>query len=597
MDTKEVERANLRWRDLELLQEHYAKFEDFLYDVITELMNFTCTDIQLDMAQFLETGPKYKMLQAQRGQAKTTITACYAVWRLIHDPTTRVLVVSAGSTMATEVANWVIQILMYMPELECLRPDTTAGDRSSVQAFDVHWHLKGPEKSPSVACVGLTSNMQGKRADILIADDIESTKNSQTATQRERLAHLTRDFSSICMDGDIIYLGTPQNNDSVYNGLPGRGFVIRVWPGRYPTFAEEENYCGTLAPIITNRLQQDPTLRTGGGPTGNRGKPVDPVLLGEDVLTAKEIDQGPAYFQLQHMLDTRLADEDKYPLKTRNIVFMRIPVQHAPTIINWANSGDSRILPPQGYPLQDRYYRASGFGQEFSDFTGTHMYVDPAGGGRNGDETAYAISKCLAGRVFLVDAGGIPGGLELDKLKMLTSIAVLWKPDQVDIEKNFGNGALSNVWTPLLIKEHPCSIEDVWENGQKELRIIDILEPLLGSQRLVVEEDLIKKDWASVQRYPTELKSTYSLFFQLSRMTRDRKSLIHDDKLDAVAGTCRHWLDHLKLDADKVAAKIKQDNYRKLVSDPLGNGRPVPGMTPDGVGGLANCLDKFRRGF
>ena len=103
------------------------------------------------------------MIQAQRGQAKTTITACYAVWRIIHEPSTRILIVSSGDTMATEIANWVIQIIKNMDELKCLRPDKSAGDRESVKAFDVHFALKGPEKSPSIACMGITSNMQGKR--------------------------------------------------------------------------------------------------------------------------------------------------------------------------------------------------------------------------------------------------------------------------------------------------------------------------------------------------------------------------------------------------------------------------------------------------
>lgn len=190
--------AEKKWEELRLLQEHYKRFEDFLYDVITELLGFQCTEIQEDIAKFIAYGPKYLMVQAQRGEAKTTITACYAVWSLIHDPTTRIFILSAGSDLAQQISNWILQIIRNMPELECLRPDTQHGDRDSVKAFDVHWMLKGPEKSPSVACVGITSNIQGYRADILIADDIESSQNSKTAVMREQLAQLTKDFTSIC---------------------------------------------------------------------------------------------------------------------------------------------------------------------------------------------------------------------------------------------------------------------------------------------------------------------------------------------------------------------------------------------------------------
>jgi hypothetical protein len=588
--------AAKRWKDIELLQEHYAKFTDFLRDVNEEVLGFNCTDIQLDIAEFLESGPKYKMVQAQRGQAKTTITACYAVWRLIQNPRTRILVISAGDTMATQISFWIIQIIQNMPELKCLRPDTTAGDRSSVKGFDVHHTLKGYDKSPSVACLGITSNMQGFRADVLIADDIESAKNSQTAVQRERINHLTRDFVSICASGDIIYLGTPQNNDSMYNSLPSRGFTVRVWPGRYPTNEELPNYKEFLAPLIAQRIANDPSLQTGGGPSGSRGKPIDPVLLGEDALTAKEIDQGRAYFQLQHMLDTKLMDEDRYPLKCKDLVFMSTAGERTSLSFNWSRTNDRRIYPPQGFPLQESFYEATPAGEEYGFYTGKMMYVDPAGGGKNGDEIAYAVTYFLAGRVYLRDAGGIPGGYTEDRLRALNEVVLKHKPNTIQIEKNYGNGAFKQIWWPYLNKEletigHKCGIEEVWETGQKELRIIDTMEPIISSQRLIVDPEILKKDWELVQKYPAEKRATYSLFFQLSRLTRDKRSLIHDDRLDAVSGACRYWVEALALDAAKVAAKIKNDNYARLMKDPLGSGRPLPGTKSNTL----NAFAKFRR--
>lgn len=401
--------ANKRWNDLTKLQEHYARFGDFYYDISTEILGFECTDIQMDIAEYIETGPLYRMVQAQRGEAKTTITACYSVWRIIHNPRTRILILSAGDTVATQIASWVVQIIRNTPELECLRPDTSEGDRSSVKAFDVHHTLKGFDKSPSIACLGITSNMQGFRSDILIADDVESKKNSLTALQREKLRDLTRDFASICSTGDIIYLGTPQTTDSVYNSLPSRGFDIRIWPGRYPTAEELPNYGSYLAPIVSSRIANDPSLQTGGGPLGDRGKPVDPALISEAKLTAKEIDQGKAYFQLQHMLDTKLMDADRYPLKNKDIIFMHVPHDRTSLDINWGRYSDNKLYLPQGFPLQEDFYRGTPTGNEYGKFSGTSMYVDPAGGGSNGDEIAYAVTRFLAGRIYLCGSGGLPG--------------------------------------------------------------------------------------------------------------------------------------------------------------------------------------------
>lgn len=568
-----------RWAELDLLRAEYPNFKPFIFDVMTGLMGFNCSDIQLDISEFLEFGPKERMIQAQRGQAKTTITAAYAVWRLIQNPSVRVLIVSAGGTQATEIANWVIQIIDNMDELECMRPDRAAGDRSSVEAYDVHHELKGPEKSPSIACVGITSNMQGKRADILIADDIESSKNSQTELMRERLKHLTRDFTSICSDGDIIYLGTPQSIDSVYNSLYSRGYTIRIWPGRYPTLEEEENYGQFLAPMLRKRMEADPSLRTGGGPMGDRGQNVDTVLpgLSEERLTKKEIDQGAAYFQLQHMLDTRLSDAHRFPLKSDKLVFMQISEKTAPLEIFVQRGPATLLTTAANFYTTDNYYRAAEFGREHTTFTGCHMSVDPSGGGE--DETTYAITKFLAGRVFLVDFGAVPGGVDEEALDALTAVAVRWKPNHISIEKNFGDGALASVWRPKLYRQHRCEVEDVWASGQKELRIIDVLEPVIGSGRLIVDEALLQKDMELCERHPLEKRATYSFFYQLSRLTREKNSLKHDDRLDAVAWSVKHWTEALSQDSLKVVNQQRKRAFAERMRNPLGDGTKLPAHT------------------
>lgn len=588
-----------RWADLDLLREEYKHFKPFIFDVMTGLMGFECSDVQLDIAEFLEFGPQERMIQAQRGQAKTTVTSAYAVWRLMHNPSARILIISAGGKQATEIANWVIQIIDNMDELACMRPDRSAGDRASVEAYDIHYELKGPEKSPSVACVGITSNMQGKRADILIADDIESTKNSQTELMRERLVHLTKDFTSICSNGDIIYLGTPQSIDSVYNGLFSRGYTIRIWPGRYPTEKEESNYGIHLAPLIRKRMEQDPDLRTGGGPAGDRGKAIDPMLLPEEVLTKKELDQGAAYFQLQHMLDTRLADADRFPLKSEKLVFMQISEATAPLEIYVQRGPQTMLTVPQTFYTADTYYRAAEFGREHSKFTGCHMAVDPSGGGS--DETTYAVTKFLAGRVFLVDFGAVQGGVDEGALEALTAVAVRWKPNHISIEKNFGDGALAAVWKPKLLRKHRCEVEDVWASGQKELRIIDALEPVVGSGRLIVDEGLLSKDVELCEKHPLEKRPSYSFFYQLSRLTREKQSLKHDDRLDAVAWSVKHWTEELSQDSLKVVNQQRRRAWAERMKDPLGDGTRLPEHTLAklGIGGgqRRGAIGRMKRRF
>ncbi len=207
-----------------------------------------------------------------------------------------------------------------------------------MEAFDVHYTLKGIDKSPSVKCMGITANLQGNRADILLADDVESMKNSMTATMRAQLLERTLDFSSICTSGRIIWLGTPQSRDSIYNTLPGCGVVVRIWPGRYPTEEQESVYGGSLAPLLQRRMAADPSLRTGGGLDGKQGQPIegrDSGYLDEHTLQRKELDQGASWFQLQHMLNTSLSDALRYPLKLSQLMLMSVR-NKAPMIVERA---------------------------------------------------------------------------------------------------------------------------------------------------------------------------------------------------------------------------------------------------------------------
>ncbi len=565
-----------RWAMLELVQEAYPTFTPFLEDVMSEL-GFSTTEIQKDIARFLEYGPHYLMIQAQRGQAKTTITAAYAVWRLIHHPAERILVISAGGTQANEISTLIVRIIMQMDELECLRPDRNAGDRTSVEAFDVHHSLKGLDKSPSVACVGITGNLQGKRADLLIADDVESAKNSLTQHQRDALLQLTKDFASICSTGRIIYLGTPQSINSIYNTLPGRGYSVRIWPGRYPTAKQLENYGGMLAPLILRRLQKDESLQVGGGALGDQGKPTDTELPAgtDEFLTKKERDQGPAYFQLQHMLNTKLADAERFPLRWAKVQVMRLineayPLTFTPGLL------EHEVV---AYEILGTTYRLGAPSQVASDrskLQGVVMYVDPAGGGKNGDETAYAVTGFLNGNIYVLDVGGIPGGFEHAGFVKLAHVARDWKVNRILVEKNFGNGAYLHSWLPTLRAEYPstqgggCAIEETWESGQKELRIIDVLEPIIARGSLVFNDDICRNEHASLARYASEKQATYSIFHQLAHITRDKASLVHDDRLDALAGACRYWTQQLGIEQDRAIRVQRENEFKRWQANPLG---------------------------
>lgn len=588
-----AEAALARWEELEALQEEYASFGVFLEDVMAHL-GFSTSPIQLDIGRFLEFGPKYIMVQAQRGQAKTTITAAFAVWSLIHDPKHRILILSAGGKQANEISTLIVRLIMTMDGLECLHPDATNGDRTSVEAFDVHYSLKGVDKSPSVACVGITGNLQGKRADLLIPDDIESTKNAMTATMREQLLNLTRDFTSICTTGRIIYLGTPQTQDSIYNTLPGRGFTIRIWPGRYPTPEQLENYGDMLAPSIRQALTMNPALAFSGGMLKDQGQPTDPTYITEEVLQGKELDQGPTYFQLQHMLNTRLADALRYPLKLANLIRMRLGrTEYFPLSVA-RDLSDTTLTHHSVHSFAFTLGSAAVTeNRDVAKLQGKVMYVDPAGGGKNGDETGYAVTGFLNSNIYWLAGGGVPGGYTQACMQKLADIAKLWDVKVVVIEKNMGYGAFAEVFKPILRATHPvCGVEEDYVTGQKELRIIETLEPVIARGSLVVNEDVIEEDAECCEKHEMSKRILYSVFHQMAKITRDRDCLMHDDRLDALEGAVRYWTKMLALDQEVAVKAARAREWAEAHRDPMMHRRHEP-PTSGRRGG--NAISRFMR--
>lgn len=553
-----------------LMAEQYERFEDFAEDGML-FLGFSLTDMQRDISEFMQSGQRLRMVMAQRGEAKSTLAALYAVWRIIQRNSTRVLVVSGGEKQASEVATLIVRLITTWDILEYLRPDRQAGDRTSVEAFDVHFALKGLDKSPSVACVGITSNLPGKRADLLISDDIETNKNGLTVTQRGLLLHLSKEFSSICTHGDILYLGTPQSKDSIYNTLQGRGYEIRIWPGRYPTEDELEKYGTRLAPFIVDRLRADPSLQRGGGIDGSKGQPADPERYTEADLVEKELDKGPEDFQLQYMLDTSLADAARQQLKLSDLVVANFDSQLLPEIILWQAAEKYQVPLNNEFPVPlSKMYYALPVDCQFSKPIDIFMYIDPAGGGS--DELGYGITTALGPYIHVLDVGGLKGGLTDDNGERLAQIIARSGVTRIKVESNMGHGLFEINLRAILAKfglSH-VGVSGEYSTGQKERRIIDSLVGAMQRHRVVVHPQVFDSDTLYGKQHSQEVRQQYSLWYQLSNITTDRNSLTHDDRLECMAGAVREFKNVLMQDEHKAAAARALINIQSFLSNPMG---------------------------
>lgn len=551
-----------------MMQAIFSEFEDFA-DLGMRFLGYTLTDMQRDIARYMQYGPRQSMVAAQRGEAKSTLAALFAVWRLIQDWNEWVLIVSGGETQASEVALLVIQLIERWGILCYLRPDRSRGDRTSYEHYDIHCDLRTVSKSPSVACVGITAQLQGKRATLLIPDDIETTNNSLTATNREILLLRSKEFGAICVDGKILYLGTPQTKDSIYRTLSTRGYEMRIWPGRIPTLDEEIRYGATLAPYILELITQG-AARSGYGVDGTRGQASDPQRYDEDLCVEKELEFGPEGYQLQYMLDTTLSDAMRTRIKLSDAIVAALGTDAAPDTLFYAAAPQNRVQSVPDSVKQEVLYNLAGSGQLMLPYQHKIMVVDPAGNG--GDEVAFACGGALNSYIHLFGVGGLQGGLSEENCNVLIDYCEEFGITDIVMEANMGHGTASMVLLNILAKRKltHIGVRDIYAKGQKERRIIDTIGPVFRRHKFVLHERAIEMDTEYLSQYSRDKRNLYSLLFQLSGITYDRGSLAKDDRADAVAHLVNELKGYLSADEEKEAEKLQNKRAQEFLSNPMG---------------------------
>lgn len=514
--------------------------------------------------------PREDIIRCFRSLGKSYITSAYAIWRLMRNPRDeKILVVSATGSKAKEFVAQTKGILESMEIVQWLldgKRESGATRRDMADQFDVAGGSLS--QSYSVAARGITGQITGSRATLLVADDIEVERNSLTEEARSRIVRIIQsDFVPITKTehgkGDIILLGTPQTEESVYNKLVSEmGFRCFTIPVRYPAVDKLKNYIITdtqtgeevniLAPYLRQMFDEEETSY--GQTTDSR--------FGEQELLKIE-SKGRASFALQYMLDTSLSDAERYPLKQHDLIVMSCNPLKAPLTVQWGRHNDKnnyvKDIPNLGFS-GDHFLRPLFLDSEWEKYESKVLFVDPAG--RGADETAWAILGVLNGIMYLLHVGGFAA----DPAQAMTQIAIDAKKydvQTIEVEPNFGQGMWVTAFQPILSKvwNGGCTVkESEWAKGQKELRIIDTLEPVMAQHRLVIDEDLARRESRAEDH-------RFSLLYQLSHVTRDRGSLKHDDRLDALAGAVAHYQRSMGQDVAEAARGVIQQRLDEEMED------------------------------
>lgn len=518
------------------------------------------TKVQLDIAYFLQHGPegldpkdersRRQVIMAFRGVGKTWTTAAFICWCLLMDPNLKILVVSKSSDYAEEIVKFCKQIIHAVPFFQHLDPSMTTRDQTML--FDVVGALPAP--NPSVKALGIDGQLAGNRADIIIPDDTETLANSDTQVKKDKLWKAVKEFGGAILKpgGLIVYLGTPQVEDSLYKDLVlNRGYTGRIWPARYPNAEQHKNafYWDMLAPMVKDTWTAAKAWQV-----------VDTDRFNETDMAARELEYGAAGFLLQFMLDTSLSDRERYPLRTKDLIVLPLAGKRVPVALAW--SGDSRYaydkadLPSVGM-AGDTYQKPFYVSDDWEELEETILQVDPSGRGK--DCTEYKVLGKRAGMVYLLDSGGTQAGYDEATLIELSKIAAHWKVNRCRAEANYGDGMFTKLWEPVLARYHACTIEEHKSKGVKEFRMADTLEPVWQAHRIVVAEDVIRKDATR----PKEQQ----LFHQASRLQRIKGCLKHDDGIDSLAMVVEAFAEDLGVDPVSTEEKHREKLRQQALDD------------------------------
>ena len=536
----------------ELQQKIQSDFRVFLTLVWRELDLPKPTRAQLCIAEYLQHGPKRLQISAFRGVGKSWITAAFVLWTLYLDPDRKIMVISASKERADNFSIFCQRLILDIDWLSHLLP-RNEDQRWSRISFDVG--PAKPHQAPSVKSVGITGQMTGSRAHLMVFDDVEIPANSYSDMQRERLLQLVTEAESILTPDEssrICFLGTPQSTYTVYRKLAERNYRPFVWPARYPK--DPAQYEGLLAPQLLEDLESgDVEAWT---PTDSR--------FGELDLQEREASMGRSNFMLQFQLDTSLSDAEKFPLKFADLICTPLGNECAE---RYAWSSDPRYmikdLNPVGLP-GDRYYGPMFIDEGMCEYDETIVACDPSG--RGTDETVAVVLSQANGYIFVREMKAFRDGYSDDTLSSIVRMAKRYKASRLLVESNFGDGMICELFKRHIVQQQASLVtEEVRSTVRKEERIIDTLEPVLNQHKLIMDPKIWEWDYASNPHEPPEKRLEYMLGYQWSRMTRERGAVKHDDRIDALAMGVQWFIDAIAQSAHKAQAQRKNLEWQAMV--------------------------------
>lgn len=209
----------LRNKRIELEREKYKS--DF-FSFIREVLGYT--DIQesphREVIDFLLSPGNYKVVLLPRGSFKTSIfSISYPLWRLVSNYDLRILLDARTIERSKECLD---AIKFHMERNE--KFIELFGNWKYIPGWRehsfVHPHRSRALRDPTIKASGIDSPTTGGHYDLIICDDLQDEKNSQTEIQNQKaILHFKTLFPILEPGGKMIVVGTPWASSDVYSHI------------------------------------------------------------------------------------------------------------------------------------------------------------------------------------------------------------------------------------------------------------------------------------------------------------------------------------------------------------------------------------------
>ncbi len=452
----------------------YISFQNFV-ESWNALQNMDTPGIHIKMINWLESkwhnNETRLLVMAFRAFGKSTIIGLFCVWILQNNPSKRILVLSADEALARKMVRNVKRIIERHPlthGLKPAKPDQWASDRFTI-------NRDTELRDPSMLAKGISANLTGTRADIVICDDVEVPNTSDSAEKRENLRkQLAEVIYILSPNGTQLYTGTPHTYQTIY------AENARAELGEDEAFLN--GFCRLKIPLLDKNNNS-----------------VWPDKYDRQTIAQIKRQTGPNKFARQMMLEPVDISEGHLNPALLNVYEDEL---HYVKELNGLYIGGRKMI------------------------SGTAWW-DPAFGSARGDASVLAI-------IFTDEKGALylqhllyiktnPNEAEDEANQQCTAIAAALKQHyvpSVSVEVNGIGKFLPRILRNTLARSRtPCAVEEAVSSRSKDLRILEAFDAVLAARMLNIHRSI----------YQTP-------FISEMRDWKTGKSGGKDDGLDAVAG-------------------------------------------------------------